>query len=359
MCVIRLIPSQEMSSATDTEATVSAFVNNIHPSFDFIIANTAFSACLFTLCTVLFALSTRESRRRVVFRLNVFAICIVLTMGVLVGLTNGKAIVDPYNPLPTSVYFAGVAFSVFPSLPCDSILLTRLFALYPLGSTPLATLIKIFAFPACIKCARVVVLTHFLINYVKSASVEGLTQDEATTWFRNPNLIAEWTMQIADNAYSVILFLYNLHVRTSWVKSAGGMPARIRQIFYISAANFIFPLIFNIALIIFVITDQSFTITGLLLLTNNYVTVMGVLCATLWFSRPEWARSWNAPLSDDILIFSLNPDLRRVHGTGRNSGGEIIVVGKRSATPGTADSDTGPVTNCRQSLTGADKNFMV
>ncbi|KAI6154171.1 hypothetical protein BKA82DRAFT_2768955 [Pisolithus tinctorius] len=134
----------------------------------------------FTLCIVLFALSTRESRRRVVFRLNVFAICIVLTMGVLVGLTNGKAIVDPFNPLPTSVYFAGVAFSVFPPLPCDSILLTRLFALYPLGSTPLATLIKVFAFPLCIKCARVVVLTHFLINYVKSASVEGLTQDEAT-----------------------------------------------------------------------------------------------------------------------------------------------------------------------------------
>ncbi|KAI6133747.1 hypothetical protein EV401DRAFT_2193118 [Pisolithus croceorrhizus] len=101
-----------MSSATDSEAFVNAFINTIHPSFNYTVANTAFSASLFTLCIFLFALSTKESRRRVVFRLNVFAICIVLVMGVLIGLTNGKAIIDPFNPLPTSVYIAGVAFLI-------------------------------------------------------------------------------------------------------------------------------------------------------------------------------------------------------------------------------------------------------
>ncbi|KAI6104899.1 hypothetical protein EDD16DRAFT_810259 [Pisolithus croceorrhizus] len=347
-----------MSSATDSEAFVNAFINTIHPSFNYIVVNTAFSASLFTFCIFLFALSTKESRRRAVFRLNVFAICIVLVMGVLVGLTNGKAIIDPFSPLPTSVYIAGVTFSVFPPLPCDSILLTRLFALYPLGSTPPTTLVKIFAFPLCVKCARVVVLSFFLANYVKSIGVEGLTQDEATTWFRNPNLIAEWAMQIADNTYSVSLFLYNLHVRTGSVKRPGGMPARIRQIFYISAANFVFPLVFNVALITFVMTNSSFANGGLLLLINNYLTVMGVLCATLWFSGSEWVRTRKAPLSDNM--FSLSHNLRRVHDVGKKCGSDIMVLGMRSATPDTANVDARHTDRGQSTmLTEEDKYCMV
>ncbi|KAI6015659.1 hypothetical protein EDC04DRAFT_2578159 [Pisolithus marmoratus] len=333
-----------MSSVTDSEATINAFVNAVRPGFNYVLANVAFSACLLTLCVILFALSTKKSRRRMVFRLNVLAICILLTMGVLSGLASGKAIVDPFNPLPISVYVSGVAFSVFPPLLCDSILLTRLFALYPLGSTPPATLVKIFAFPFCIKCARVVVLTLFLVSYAKSVNMEGLTLVETTTWFRNPKVIAEWTMQMADNMYSVVLFLHNLHVRTSLIKS-GGMPARIRQIFYISAANFVFPLIFNIALIIFVTTNQSFAVGGLLLLINNYVTVIGVLCATLWFSRSEWVQTRDTPLCDDM--FSLK---RRVRDTSGMDG-----IGMRSATPD-ANLDAGRVADCRQLATTMEED---
>ncbi|KAI6107569.1 hypothetical protein EDD16DRAFT_1620991 [Pisolithus croceorrhizus] len=89
----------------------------------------------------------------------------------------------------------------------------------------------------------------------------------------------------------------------------GGMLTCIRQIIYISIANFVFPLMFNIVLIICAIADQSFgNIGGLLLLINNYVTVMGVLCATVWFSRLEQVRTCNEPLSDDV--FALERDLR-------------------------------------------------
>ncbi|KIK29900.1 hypothetical protein PISMIDRAFT_671884, partial [Pisolithus microcarpus 441] len=52
-----------------------------------------------------------------------------------------------------------MALTVFPPVLSDSILLTRLSALYPLSSTSLVTLLKIFTFPFCIKCARIVVLT--------------------------------------------------------------------------------------------------------------------------------------------------------------------------------------------------------
>ncbi|KIO00361.1 hypothetical protein M404DRAFT_1003811 [Pisolithus tinctorius Marx 270] len=135
--------------------------------------------------------------------------------------------------------------------------------------------------------------------------------------------------------YSVSLFLYSLHVRTGSIRRAGGMSTRIRQIFYISAANFVFPLIFNIVLIIFLTTTQLLVASGLLLLINNYVTVMGVLCATVWFSRFEWVRTRNEPLAGAMSPLTL--DLRRVHDEGRMCRTDIVVDIKRSTTPEMAD----------------------
>ncbi|KIK29865.1 hypothetical protein PISMIDRAFT_671833 [Pisolithus microcarpus 441] len=152
-----------MSSATNPDVVINAFIAGIHPYFDYVLAATAFSACLFTLLVVLFAFSTKESRRRLVFRLNVLAICVSMTLGVLVGLVSGKAMMDPFNQVARSVYIASIVFALFPLVLYDSILLTRLFALYPVSTTPPTTLLKIFAFPFCVKCARVIVLVCFLI----------------------------------------------------------------------------------------------------------------------------------------------------------------------------------------------------
>ncbi|KAI6146226.1 hypothetical protein BKA82DRAFT_761960 [Pisolithus tinctorius] len=85
------------------------------------------------------------------------------------------------------------------------------------------------------------------------------------------------------------------------------MPTCIHQIFYVSATNFVFPLTFSIVLIIFITTTQFLVTCRLLLLINNYITVMGVLCATVWFSRFEWVRARNEPLACGMSL--LKPDL--------------------------------------------------
>ncbi|KAI5998185.1 hypothetical protein EDD15DRAFT_2363995 [Pisolithus albus] len=313
-----------MSSATDSETIINEYVEGIRPALVAVVTNTAFFASLFTLLVVLLALSTKESRRRVVFRLNVLAICIVLTMAILVDFGDSKNFLNEGHTW-IALHIASMALTVFPPVLSDSILLTRLFALYPLSSTSSVTLLKIFAFPFCVKCARIVVLTLYLNDYTTAL----IHAENGNPFYRNPNLIAEWAMQIADNTYSVSIFLYNLRVRTSSTKR-GGMPARIRQIFYISAANFVFPLLFNIVLIICITTVQSYDSAGLLLLINNYVTVMGVLCATVWFARSEWVRTRDESLSDPLL--SPGPSLRRVHDAGRKSGSETVVFGKESTT---------------------------
>ncbi|KAI6113622.1 hypothetical protein EDD16DRAFT_1709492 [Pisolithus croceorrhizus] len=320
-----------MSSVTGPEVVISEFIDEIRPCFDYTLANTSCSACLFTLLVVLLGFSTKESRRRVVFQLNVLAICVALTLGILTGLTSGKAVVEPFDQVSTSVYIAAIVFALYPPLLYDSILLTRLFALYPVTSTSSLTLVKIFTFPFCVKCARVVVLTLFLNDYVKSGfTTQALVQNQEASWYRNPKITAEWTMQIADNLYSVSFFLYNLRIRTSLIQRVGGVSERIRQIFYISAANFVFPLIFNVAQIIFITTDRSPYTGALLLLINNYVAVIGVIFATLWFSGSEWVRSHKESLADDM--FSLNPSRGRTDGSARKTDNEIILIGRSPVT---------------------------
>lgn len=319
-----------MSSATDAGAIINGFVETIHPNFDNIIAISAFSACLLTLFTILFAFSTKRVRRSLAFRLNVCSLCIVLTMSILAGFTNGKAIVYPFNQVPRSVFVATVVFVFFPPLLYDSVLLIRLCVLYPLDETPPATLLRILAFPFCVKCARAVVVTVGILEYVKAGrTTEALMQDEATVWFRNPYLIAELAMQIADNLYSVTLFLYNLRIRTKPIRSGGiTISGCIRQAFYISIANFVFPLMFNILLLTFVTTRHSPNTGALLVFINNYITVMGVLCATLWSSRREWVRAYNESLSDGMLRCKVN--LERVSVTVREGTSEMAVTGTRS-----------------------------
>ncbi|KAI6102959.1 hypothetical protein F5141DRAFT_241174 [Pisolithus sp. B1] len=100
--------------------------------------------------------------------------------------------------------------------------------------------------------------------------------------------------------YFVSFFLYKLHVRTRLIKrgksvhySSDGlnvtMPcldmqhAALQDVyarFYIAVSNFVFPLIANAALIISIMTDPSVTTGASLMLVNNYVTIMGIMCAT-------------------------------------------------------------------------------
>lgn len=146
-----------------------------------VVASTAFSASLFTLCVVLLALFTNESRRRVVFRVNVLAICMSLTMGVLVGFVYRITV----DWLQASVATA----TVLPLLPCDAILFPRLFALYPLSNTLRAMLSKMLAFSLCVNFTRVVVA--WLIFQAHAMRL--------TNSFAYPNLIVKWTAQTTDN----------------------------------------------------------------------------------------------------------------------------------------------------------------
>ncbi|KAL4062172.1 hypothetical protein J3A83DRAFT_4081033, partial [Scleroderma citrinum] len=260
------------------------FIEYVRPQFVLVVGITPFCACLVTLLVVLFAYSTPSSRRLLVFKLNVLAICIALVTGVLNAYLNSLGVLDPFSPMPSlGICFTFAFFALLSPLFYDSILLQRLLAFYPINSTPMFTVAKVLVLPICVKLGRFVLVTLFLRSYYVGFAEFGPVAD----WFKNHYITAEWALQVVDNMYSSGFFLYKLHIhssRISTIRSYGSFRHRIRQIFLISAANFVFPVIFNIGQIICITTDRSYLTTTMLLLVNGYVSVIGVLGATIWTS---------------------------------------------------------------------------
>lgn len=128
--------------------------------------------------------------------------------------------------------------------------------------------------------------------------------------------------------------------------TASGVTERIRQIFYISVANFVFPLFFNIAQIVCITTDRSPYTGTMLLMTNDYVTVIGVLCATIWFSGTDWVRTRNES-SADLLHSEKMASGRGQLSNGQNGSGMRFPM-DRSVTLRGADSDPGSAMQSKQ-----------
>lgn len=127
--------------------------------------------------------------------------------------------------------------------------------------------------------------------------------------------------------------------------TVSGLSERLRQIFYISAANFIFPLFFNIALIVCITTNRSPYTGTMLLMTNDYVTVIGVLCATIWFSGTDWVRTRNES-SADLLYSDKMGSGRCQLSDGQNGSG--IRFADRSVTLRGTDTEPGSAMHLKQ-----------
>ena len=72
---------------------------------------------------------------------------------------------------------------------------------------------------------------------------------------------------------------------------SASLLARIREIFYIALGNFVFPIVLNVAQIALILIDPSFEDGTCIVLVNDYVTIIGVVFATVWTSGQSWKDS--------------------------------------------------------------------
>ncbi|KAG6909187.1 hypothetical protein DXG01_001701 [Tephrocybe rancida] len=177
----------------------------------------------------------------------------------------------------------------------DSVLVFRLLAFYPSICTPRRTYFMVLAFPVTVKCARLTCVTLFLhnIGQARTDGPGGIFTVVGGFWYRNPYLVAEWSLQIADNLYCTLFFLWKLRKfyngeHNNKLTRNKTLLARLRSIFAIALANFVFPLFMNIAQLILVLRDVHYPRGAEILMANLYVAIIGLLFATVWAGRNAW-----------------------------------------------------------------------
>ena len=63
---------------------------------------------------------------------------------------------------------------------------------------------------------------------------------------------------------------------------------RVQTLFWISASNFVFPVMLDLVLLILAFTENSFLNGSYVLMVANYVDIIGVLLATIWSASTKY-----------------------------------------------------------------------
>lgn len=208
----------------------------------------------------------------------------------------------------------------------ESILLIRLWAIYPFRTTPRRRFLAIFMPITLIKLARlasVVTYVVYLYNELKD-------DNQTLFWFRDMrrerlrNYTVEWFLQVADNATVSVLFLMKLNearafksVVWGWSKrffSSLVFPGRLMAIlsgsaleafFWITISNFVIPAILSVIQLVVIWMSRDFMVVALICTVNIYVEIIGVLLATIWAvgsRRREENSSRSVPVLTTVTV---------------------------------------------------------
>jgi hypothetical protein len=103
---------------------------------------------------------------------------------------------------------------------------------------------------------------------------------------------------------------------------SGSLAFRIKTALYIAIGNFIFPVLFNVAMIISVYRDSDFTLHATsLMIANTYVAVIGVAFATLWSAHANSSGKYETQATMPTTMNSDSTDVE-THGQ------DVIVIGE-------------------------------
>ncbi|TBU23757.1 hypothetical protein BD311DRAFT_810462 [Dichomitus squalens] len=270
----------------------------VQEELKWLLLETIYSAFLVPIAVVLFFFSTPHLRRQPTFILNVCAIALGIAQGGI-GIANSvNALVLNLSATPTAAIASVYLFLLVPFC-VQAILVLRVLAAYPPKSLPPSRRLVIYGPIIIFKLARIANLIYMAVRLEQLIQAGGgLSSNSVFTvsqavWTL-PSAKAEWFLQLFDDMYASTLFILRLRQGTGML---GRQPTverlhttsakstylqRLKTLFWIAVFNFVFPIIFNIAVLILAFRDSNFLDGSYIIYTNNYVEIIGVLLATIW-----------------------------------------------------------------------------
>ena len=200
------------------------YIAAIQPSIVFLMIGTIWTGILLPLMVALFFFSSKDTRRKPIFILNVLSLLLGLIVGILNACTEVSYLmrhlfceladidIDQIHLMlsPLQPWSSGIslAFSILTSYTpwlVEMILVVRLLAVYPYSATPRHLWFSIFIPLLLFKFARFVNMTIFQ-QYVALLQSPSSGDPLATgigqySWNFQPGPEIEWVIQVLDNAY--------------------------------------------------------------------------------------------------------------------------------------------------------------
>jgi hypothetical protein len=200
------------------QVIIKAFLQKIRQAFDLLMLGTSLPVLLVPLLFALFAFSTPQTRRSIMFKKCVIDVVLGIAFSVygiyievsyacrspLWQLINnhlqGNIVMNifGFTSYKTHVAILSCTVAILPWI-IDLTLLLRLLAIYPPRTQALSTTVCVFAFPIAIKLARLISIALYINEYFSSkryaTSGEGIVAA-----IHGPFVKAEWFLELFDNA---------------------------------------------------------------------------------------------------------------------------------------------------------------
>ncbi|KAH8825001.1 hypothetical protein DL96DRAFT_1682192 [Flagelloscypha sp. PMI_526] len=262
------------------------YISVIHSTLTGVFIAHSFLILLLPLVGALFYFSSRKSRTRPIFFLNLVAIALAFIAGVLLDYRGLRTILSPENPPPVSINLAVGVLGAVQSILVDVILLLRLITVYPRAYIGGERFLALIALPVTLKVGRVINLLIFIVKLAENAHDPVAI---SRFWIQAPYLKIEWFMQLFDNAYASGFFLWRLVLRTredrsfsAHSNSSVSFVEKVKTLIWIAATNFVIPCVFSLAQLVIVYEEVNYVIVNDIVLVNTMLAVFGVVFATIW-----------------------------------------------------------------------------
>ncbi|KAF8844202.1 hypothetical protein BDN67DRAFT_810209 [Paxillus ammoniavirescens] len=264
----------------------------IDEGLPFLMIGATMGAVLFAMLLALMFFSTPSMRCSPMFILNIVVVLLGLAGAVLNMYMEIQTFTSPLVSLPTSMILTMSVLNGFTPILVDCILLLRLVAVFPRQRTPRYLWLAIMGVPILIKIARMVNFIFFVVyqtreinNLVKSRTSVGGASILLTVL---PNVKIEWIFQVFDDLFSSSLFLWRVY-REGMFEVGQSVSEKVKQLFWISTYNFVFPVLLSLAqIVIYMINEENYLTALYIEEANFHFSIMGLVFATVWAAEGRW-----------------------------------------------------------------------
>ncbi|KAF4576406.1 hypothetical protein EYR36_000996 [Pleurotus pulmonarius] len=258
---------------------MSAYLQALDKTLKVIILSSIWLGVSIPLLFALFFFSTSSLRRQPIFILNVVSVCVGIAMGLLNMQTLVPPLVDPLRLVDRRGILAYTFLSTSVPILVESILMFRLFAVFPYRQTPKRLFFSIFIPLGLLKAARVGNVIEFMVTFARITRSVTKNEEMGALSLRHAGPKVEWFLQVVDNTsvYSAM-----------FATQPNSYPARLRTLFWIAITNFIFPVLVSITLLVLYFREGDYLKILMCIISNAYIEIIGVLMATVWAASTHW-----------------------------------------------------------------------